>query len=144
MVPRTRLLLIGFLVGLAGCRNGPTAPSLIDIERAEAQWTAHNLTRYAYQYETTCCTALSGQAIRLVVIADTVRSAQFVATNDSLPVDFLPTIDALFTLAIALRGEGRLAAAQFDPTFGFPTRLEISGPPDASGAILASNIELLP
>lgn len=144
MAACTRLLLIGFLVGLVSCRTGPTAPSLIDIERAEAQWSAHNLTRYAYQYETTCCNALSGQAIRLVVIGDTVRSAQFVATNDSVPVAFLPTIDGLFALAITLREEGRLAGARFDPTFGYPARLEISGPPDASGVILASNIELLP
>jgi hypothetical protein len=89
---------------------------------------------------------LDGQAMRLVVLADTVRSAQFVATNDSVPVvaATLPTIDSLFALAIAARVAGTLVAAQFDSAFGFPARLQLSGPPDASGVVVASDIELLP
>lgn len=145
MAASTRLLLVGLLTGLASCRSSPTAPSVSDIQRAEAEWRTHNLTRYAYRYETTGgFSALDGQAIRLVVLGDTVRSAQFVATNDSVPVAFLPTIDALFVLAITRCEEGRLVAAQFDPTFGYPTRLQTSGPADAAGVILASNVELLP
>jgi hypothetical protein len=145
MTVSTRLLLVGLLTGLATCRSSPTAPSLSDIQRAEAEWTTHNLTRYAYRYETIGgFSALDGQAIRLVVLGDTVRSAQFVATNDSVPVAFLPTINALFTLAITRRAEGRLVAAQFDSIFGYPRRLELSGPPDASGVVVASDIELLP
>jgi hypothetical protein len=145
MTVYTRLPLVGLLAGLATCRSSPTAPSLSDIQRAEAEWTTHNLTRYAYRYKTIGgFSALDGQAIRLVVLGDTVRSAQFVATNDSVPVAFLPTINALFTLAIARRAEDRLVAAQFDSTFGYPRRLELSGPPDASGVVVASDIELLP
>jgi hypothetical protein len=143
----TRLFLIGLATGLAGCRSGPTAPSLTDLQRAHAAWTAHHLTRYAYRYMTTgFFNTLDGQAIRLVVLADTVRSAQFVATNDSVPVApaTLPTIDALFTLAITAREGGTLVAAQFDSILEYPTRLELSGPPDASGVIVASSIELLP
>lgn len=89
---------------------------------------------------------LDGRAIRLVVLGDTVRSAQFVATNDSVPVvpATLSTIDALFTLAMSASRAGTLISVQFDPTLGYPTRLELSGPPDASGVILASDIELLP
>jgi hypothetical protein len=144
---KTTLLFIGLVTGLAGCRSGPTAPSLADLQRAHAAWTAHHLTRYAYRYMTTgFFTTLDGQAMRLVVLADTVRSAQFVATNDSVPVvpATLPTIDALFALVITARSGGTLVAAQFDPIFDYPTRLEFSGPPDASGVIVASDIELLP
>jgi hypothetical protein len=145
MTVYTRLLLVGLLTSLATCRSSPTAPSLSDIQKAEAEWTTHNLTRYAYRYETTGgFSTLDGQAIRLVVLGDTVRSAQFVATSDSVPVAFLPTINTLFTLAITRREEGRLVAAQFDSTFGYPARLEFSGPPDASSVIVASDIELLP
>jgi hypothetical protein len=144
---RTRLLFIGLVAGMAGCRTSPTAPSLVDLQRAQASWTAHHLTRYAYRYMTTgFFNALDGKAIRVVVLADTVRSAQVVATNDSLPVAsaMLPTIDALFALAIAARADGTLVAAQFDSVFAYPTRLEIAGHPDASGVIVASHIELLP
>jgi hypothetical protein len=147
MTVRARVLCLGLAAALASCRGGPTATSLTDLQRAQAAWTAHHHTRYAYRYMTTgFSTNLDGQAMRLVVLADTVRSAQFVATNDSVPVvpATLPTIDALFTLAIAAQNAGTLAAAQFDATFGYPARLQISGPPDASGVILASNIELLP
>jgi hypothetical protein len=108
---------------------------------------AHSLTRYAYRYETIgFFSALDGQAIRLVVLADTVRSAQFVATNDSVPgaAASLPTINALFAMAITARENGRLVDAQFESTLGYPTRLEFSGPPDASGIIVASDIEPLP
>jgi hypothetical protein len=143
----SRLLLVGIVAGLVSCRTSPTAPSVADLRRAQAEWTAHNLTRYAYRYMTTgFSTTLDGHAIRLVVLGDTVRSAQFVATNDSVPVvpATLPTIDALFALAIAAREGGTLLAAQFDSVLRFPTRLELSGPPDASGVIVASNFEPLP
>lgn len=111
MAASTRLLLVGFLAALASCRSSPTGPSVSDIQRAEGEWRTHNLTRYAYRYETTGgFSALDGQAIRLVVLGDTVRSARLVATNDSVPVAFLPTIDALFVLAITRCEEGRLVA----------------------------------
>jgi len=142
----SRLALIALVAGGANCA-GPTAPSLTDLKRAQAEWAAHHLTRYAYRYTTSgFFNAFDGQAIRLVVLSDTVRSAQFVATNDSVPVTAatFPTIDALFAWAIAARESGTLVAAQFDSDFGFPTRLQFSGPPDASGAIIASNMELLP
>lgn len=84
--------------------------------------------------------------MRLVVLSDTVRSAQFVATYDSVPVEpaTLPTIDALFAVAIAARENGRLTAVDFDSTYGYPSRIVIAGPPDASGTVIASNLELLP
>jgi hypothetical protein len=147
MVSLPPRLSLAVLLGLAACQSGPTAPSVADLQRAQADWASHNLTRYAYRYETTGFLIVwSGQAMRLVVLSDTVRSAQYVATNDSVPVvpASLPTVDALFALAIAAREDGKLVSVQFDATFGYPTRLVLAGPPDASGTILASNIELLP
>jgi hypothetical protein len=143
----TGLRLIGLLIGLTACAGNPTGPSVADLQSAQAEWSSHHLTRYAYRYETTgFLLAFSGQAIRLVVLTDTVRSAQFVVTNDSVPVQpaTLPTIDALFNLAIAARQNGTLTSVQFDSTYSYPARIVVSGPPDASGSIAASNLELLP
>ena len=146
----TRILpFIGLLAGAAGpvACHAPTGPSLVQLEQAQAQWESHHLDRYAYQYRTSgFFNAFDGQAMRLVVIGDTVRSAQFVATNDSVPIEAaqLPTIDELFATAFSASQEGRLSAARFDPAFGFPTELTIAGPPDASGVIAASSIELEP
>jgi len=145
----SRLIPIGvpaLMSGVLACAS-PAGPSLADLQQAQAQWASHHLTRYAYRYETDgFLIAYQGQTLRLVVINDTVRSAQFVATNDSVPVDpgTLPTIDGLFANAATALQEGRLTDAQFDPSFGFPSRLAIAGPPDASGVITASDIELLP
>ena len=144
---RADLVLIGVLGCVAACAGGPTAPYLADIQQAEAAWSAHHLTRYAYRYEVTgFLNAFAGQPIRLVVLGDTVRSAQFVGTGDSVPADpaTFPTIDALFSLAIAARQGGTLSAVTFDSTLSYPARLELSGPPDASGAIEASSVEFLP
>jgi hypothetical protein len=141
------LLLIAVLAAVTGCSNLPTAPSISDIQAAQTNWTAHHLTRYAYQYMTTgFTTTFDGQAVRLVVIGDTVRSAQFVATNDSVPVvpTTLRTVDSLFALALATRQAGTLVSVQFDSAFGYPARMEISGFPSGTGVVTASNIELLP
>ena len=147
MVRHVRPVLVGIVIYLAGCGTGPTAPSLTEIRQEQAAWVAHNLTRYAYRYMTSgFLNTLDGQAMRLVVLGDTVRSAQFVATNDSVPVvpATLPTIDALFALAISAREGGTLVSAEFDSVLGYPRRLELSGPPDAGGVIIASKIEPLP
>jgi len=141
-----RFVLIALLGSLAGCEN-PAGPWSTELQREQAVWTGHHLDRYAYQYETMgFFNAFDGHAIRLVVLNDTVRSAQYAGTADSVPVvpATLPTIDALFRLAMNAGDEGRLVTVQFDAVFGYPTRLELSGPPDASGVILASHIELLP
>ena len=147
MTSTSRLLLVGLLASLTSCHGDPTSPSVTDLQRAQASWKAHGLSRYAYRYETMgFFNAFDGKAMRLVVLSDTVRSAQFVATNAAVPgaPGTLPTIDGLFATAIAARANGTLVSVTFDPTFGYPTLIELSGPPDASGSILASAIELLP
>lgn len=147
MTHSTRFTILLLLAGAAACSSEAMTPSLADIEAAQAKWASHDLVRYGYRYETSgFFNALDGQPLHLVVIRDTVRSAQFVATNDSVPVSAgtLPTVDGLFALAIAARQGGTLTSIEFDPTFGYPTRLVLAGPPDASGSITASSIELLP
>ncbi len=121
--------------------------TLPDLQQAQAAWASHNLTRYVYQYETQgFFNAFDGHAIRLVVIGDTVRSAQYVATNDTIPMaaTLFPTIDDLFAEAIAAQKAGTLASITFDATLSFPSRMKISGNPDASGVITASNLGLVP
>ena len=131
---------------LVSCDSGSSVPSVADLQQHQAAWASHHLTRYAYRYMTSgYFISWDGQLMRLVVLGDTVRSAQFVATNDSVPgATGLPTIDQLFERAITARENGALLAAEFDTTLGFPTRLVFDGPPDASGTITASSIEFLP
>ena len=131
---------------LAGC-GGSTGPSLNDLQQSQARWDAHHLTRYAYQLtEEGFFNAFAGHPIRLVIIDGAVSSAQFAGTADSVPADpaSFPTVDQLFAEAIAAERAGTLTAADFDATTGLPTRLVFDGPPDASGSLLAGNLESLP
>ena len=131
---------------LAGC-GASTGPSLDDLRQFQARWDAHHLTRYAYQLtEQGFFNAFAGHPIRLVIIDGVVSSAQFAGTADFVPADpaSFPTVDQLFAQAIAAERAGTLSAADFDMTTGLPTRLVFAGPPDASGALLADSLELLP
>ena len=139
-------LLLAVLAAASGCDHAPTAPTLVSILLAKSQFDAHNLTRYAYVYESLYFfSARAGHQYRLVVLNDSVVSAQDVATDSILPsAAGFPTLDQLFDGAKAALAAGTLTRITFDPTFGFPTRMDIAGPPDASGSILASGLELLP
>lgn len=142
-----RYLSAAVLLAFLSACSGPTAPSAAQIEQSRASWETHNLDRYAYQLEYTgFLSALANRAMRLVVLNDTVRSAQFVGTWDSVPVipSTLPTIEQLFIQAVDASNAGRLTAFEVDSTFSYPTLIGIAGPPDASGTILASSLELLP
>ena len=73
---------------------------------------------------------------------DTVVSATFVATGEAVPgsPNWLPTIDGLFGLAEREVRDGALGAITFDPQLHYPRRMDILGPPDASGSKFAANL----
>jgi hypothetical protein len=139
-------LLVAGLALVVGCEPAPTAPSAQSIQRERSLWSAHHLSRYAYVYETTgFLINWSGRRIRLVVLNDTVVSAQDLTTDSLLTMpSAFPTLDGLFDRALVALTTGTLSAITFDPTFDFPSRMDLAGPPDASGSILASSLELLP
>ncbi len=139
--PMTLALLLA-----CACDNAPVAVRPLSIEQERATWASHRLTRYAYVYEVTgFFISFEGRRIRLVVLNDSVASAQDLTTDSLLPVtSAFPTIDGLFDRAAAALAEGTLAGITFDPTFGYPSSMALTGPPDASGSVLASDLELLP
>lgn len=144
---RTRSMgAVLLLAGLAAC-GSPTGPALGTVQEYRAMWLSHHLTKYAFDFETTgYFNAFSGHLIHLVVLNDTVRSAVFVATGDSVPAPpaTFATIDGLFNYAIAGVGDGSLTNIEADASLSYPRRLDFRGPPDASGSLLASNLQVLP
>ncbi len=146
MRPVVAVQLTLALCGLCACDNAPVAIRINDVTHERALWSAHHLTRYAYVYESIgFFNAFSGHAIRLVVLNDSVASAQDVATDSLLPVaSVFPTLDQLFDQAMSTLAAGTLKTITFDPTYNFPSRMDIAGVPDASGSVLASGLELLP
>jgi hypothetical protein len=134
------------LFSMSAC-DAPMGPNVETLAQHRADWATHNLSRYAYQYEITgFFNALEGRAMRLVVLGDTVRSATFVATGDSVPLtaSLLPTIDQLFAEGIAAAQNHTLTGVSFDSVFNYPVEMDLAGPPDAGGSVLASHLELLP
>ena len=136
------------LAALAGClETRISGPSAQDVQMERAAWESHNLTRYSYVYEATgFLNALAGHQIRLVVLNDTVRSATDLTSGDSTVsnVAGFPTIEDLFDGALAAIATKSLAGISYDPTYSYPTRIALTGPPDAAGTITASNLLLLP
>lgn len=145
-VPWFRLLAAAVVLSTAACSN-PTEISSTSISAHRARWSAHRLTKYAYDYKVTgFFINYAGHDIHLVILNGVVQSATDLVTGQAAPGDpaSWPTIDKLFDEAMQASANGSLRDVKFDPTFDFPTELDLAGPPDASGSILASRLLLLP
>jgi hypothetical protein len=145
-VPWLRLLAAAVALSADACSN-PTEMSSSDISAHRARWSAHRLTKYAYDYKVTgFLISYAGHEIHVVVLDGVVQSATDLVTGQAAPGDpaSWPTIDKLFDEAMQAAADGSLRDAKFDPTFDFPTELDLAGPPDASGSVFASSLLLLP
>jgi len=138
--------LAAFLL-IAGCSSNPTEASSNDIAAHRARWSARGLTKYAYDYKVTgFFISYAGHDIQIVVLNGAVSSATDITTGQAAPGDLAnwPTIDKLFDEATQAAATGSLRDVKFDPTFDFPSELDIAGVPDASGSVFASRLLLLP
>jgi hypothetical protein len=150
-VPWLRLLAAAVVLSAGACSN-PTEKSSAhvsptDISAHRARWSAHGLTKYAYDYRVAgFLVSYAGHDIRLVILNGVMRSATDLVTGQAAPGDpaSWPTIDKLFDEAAQAAADGTLRDAKFDPTLDFPTELDLGGPPDASGSIFVSRLLLLP
>ncbi len=139
-----RQTLLAVTAALAvGCASA-TATRERQLQVRRDAWAAERLTSYEYDYQLGqgWFINFSGRWIHLVVREDTVRSATDVATGQPMPepLAIWPTIDRLFDEAQQAAASGTLTAIRYDPQLGYPTEIDLSGPPDASGSILASNL----
>jgi uncharacterized protein DUF6174 len=144
---RIRIVLAASaIVAAMGC-SSTTGPSAGDIAAHRALWANHHLTRYAYRYRVTgFFISYAGHDIRIVVVGGSVSSATDLTTGQAAPgsPSDWPTIDALFDRALDASSAHALTSMRFDPQFDFPAQMDLAGPPDASGSVFASGLELLP
>ena len=132
---------------LPACEKSPTAvpPLEQSVLQERAKWSGFHLTQYAYVYayrwEYPPGTVDSD---RVVVLGGAVGSATDLRTGGSVPVGEVPTLDGLLAQAVAAAGAGTLSSIAFDPTYGYPSRMEFPGPADGPVAITASSLQLLP
>ena len=133
-------------VAIATCRDG-TGPTVDDILANRGLWSAQSLTDYSYHYRVTgFFISWEGQEIALDVRNGTVATAVFVATGQPVPgrATEFPTIDALFDRAVLAVGDHKLKSITFDPLLHYPVRMDLAGPPDASGSVFAAHLEPSP
>jgi Family of unknown function (DUF6174) len=133
------------LAAVAGCEGAPTAPSRSEVSHQRDLWLAQGIANYRYVFRTEgFFNARDGRAFEITVREGSVTAAVEVATGDSMPPDAFGPVIGLFDEAQSAIADGRLASITFDPTYHYPTVLNLSGPPDASGQVTASALHPVP
>jgi len=131
------LVVLGALVG---CHD-PTGSSPSSVAAHRAQWAALGITSYQYVYELTgFFINFAGKPVRVVVRNGAVESATEVATGQPMPQPLTqwPTVEKLFDGAVGA------THVTYDARYHYPAEIDLSGPPDASGSSLASDLVPLP
>lgn len=132
---------VGVLVSACGNATGALGA---DVARHKSEWQARAIASYDYEFRQTGffinCT---GEFVTVHVRSGVVQSATLVGSDQpaTAPLSCWPTIDKLFDSAIAADQGGKLAQVKFDAVLGYPTRIDVSGPPDASGSYFATALE---
>lgn len=135
------------LVALCTNCTGATGPTAFLIREHQAAWDAQRPAHYSYKIaQAGFFISEPSPVITIDVRADTVRFEVLDSTGDTLPLrpGERPTLDDLFADASSAQASGQLSAITFDPTASYPTRMDFSGPPDASGSVFASALRAEP
>ncbi|HEX6534159.1 MAG TPA: DUF6174 domain-containing protein [Gemmatimonadaceae bacterium] len=127
-------------------RSVGTTPSEVTAERE--QWASHGVKSYEYDYTIGggFFIVYADHPIHVVVRDGVVAAAADVETGEPLPgpLTFWPTIDTLYARAARAAEAGTLLGLRVDSALGYPTEIDLAGPPDASGSLFASNLRALP
>ncbi len=112
----------------------------------QAQWSTRGLENYRYDFGQGGFFNACPRPVRVFVRAGVVDSAILIATNEKLSLvgymqSCVPTIDDLFSDAASAAQAGTLTKITIDPQYGYPTMIQIAGPPDASGYLTASALQ---
>jgi len=131
------------IMALVACGD-TTGPSVDDVLAHREAWSAQRLSDYSYHYTVTgFFINWEGREITLEVRNGSVASAVFAATGQPVPESpsQFPTINGLFDQAEQAARDHTLRAISFDPQLGYPRRMDLAGPPDASGSIFAIRVQ---
>jgi len=130
------------LVLLSASCQTVSGPRLDDVLAHQAQWNAHGLSSYSFDYtlramiySVGCPTA----SWRLTVQQNSVTAATCLATDSAVTPPSV-TIDTLFAQALRALSEKRISAIAYDAQWGFPTSIQFAGPPDAAYSETAANL----
>jgi|KBSSwiStaDraftv2_1062776.scaffolds.fasta_scaffold28823_5 hypothetical protein len=123
-LPAALLLLAGM-----AC-EAPTAPGERDsLEAARTRWRALGSQSYTYDVNRSCFCLLGGRRMMVTVQAGQVTAAEFQDSGAGVEpalLSYVPTIADLFDMIEdALNRHASYFSAEYDPSYGYPTRIEI-------------------
>lgn len=134
---------LGAMLLSVGCSSS-TAPRSPDVALRAAIWSQRRPTDYAYDYQlgSGFFIEFAGRWVHVVVRGNAVVSATDVETGEAMRESLTtwPTIDQLFEDAQEAAQSGSLLGIRYDPQYGYPTEIDLAGPPDASGSLYARNL----
>lgn len=139
-----------FALILAACActdHNPLSPAELNaLAAAEAKWTARPFADYQYEMIQLCfCPTELNRWTRVSVRNGHVVAAQAVETDSIIPVERLSMwqpIDSLFSRLRSAAGDPSVREiysdilVEFDPTLGFPTRVEWKENPGIADAAM--------
>lgn len=126
----SRVLLVLALLATGTACEAPTAPGeRDDLASARARWTASGADSYTYDVNRSCFCVLGGKSVTVTVQNGGVVSASLAESGsqvDNALLTYVPTVPDLFDLIEdALSRNPAFFSATYDPTYGYPTRIEV-------------------
>jgi uncharacterized protein DUF6174 len=99
------------------------------FEQNRALWRAQGVASYRFEYRHICfCVPSVTDPVAIVVRSGDVASITYLTTGAPVPperFDQFLTVEELFELAGQALEEAASVTIEYDPTFGYPTRLDI-------------------
>ena len=129
MMSSRHRLLPALLLLAAGCAD-PTAPGEQgQLDAARARWRAQGGDSYTVEISRSCFCVLGGRRVTVTVTNGAVVGADYLDSGgpvETALLTYIPTIPDLFDLIQdALDKNPASFLAIYDPTYGYPTRIEI-------------------
>ena len=146
------LVMAGIAAFTTAACSDSTSPhwvQLAELEQQQSAWQSQNLHDYSFEYHHQFGGAI--EAARVLVAADTVEGAMDIDADTAISIDQQyewPTIDDLFARAkSALASENVEVTVEYDPSLGYPTRIDVSpgqvATPAGGSSTTASDLEPL-
>lgn len=123
------VILLALLLGGAACQ-APTAPGDHDnLVAARTRWDAMSGPTYSYRVDRDCECVLGGRLLTVSVHRGAVISAAYEDSGsqvDQALWAYVPTVPDLFDMIQdALDRKAAYLAVTYDPTYGYPTHIQI-------------------
>ena len=124
---RLGLLTLAFALGACQSLTGPGDRE--QLSQARARWREKGSGDYSFEINRGCFCVLAGRRVAVTVQGGAVVSAEYLDSNQPVEATLLayvPTVPDLFDLIDdAINRNAVSFVASYDPTYGYPTSIEI-------------------